>query len=109
MEESWLDKVYALTAANMDDTAIDILFGVVDDHYLAGEFEAVNLILPEVDVERLNLNLLIGFLSITLTLDEHRELLPNRVEFFERVSQQIQVLEPEMEPKRFEGLLRGLR
>lgn len=95
---SWLDTVYALVQAQRFDAAIDELFENVVD--LATE--QCELLLKSVDLDRLDTNLLVGLLSITL---ERATELPSRTSLVRAVEQRLLVLAP----SRVDGLLQGLR
>ena len=98
----WLDEVYSLTARGEIDSAIDVLFDHVDDLLLEGDFSTCNELLIAVDLKRLDTNLLIAILSITLSASEK---LPNRTLLVSRVEKRL----AELAPERLHSLMDGLR
>lgn len=99
---TWLDTVYSLVARGKPDDAIDVLFDRVDDLLIAGEFPRCNDLLHAVDLARLDIDLLVALLSITLRAAPH---LPDRPWLVQRVEKRLR----EIAPDRIEGLMRGLR
>jgi hypothetical protein len=99
---NWLPEVYTLVAEGRNDAAIDRVFGEIDDLLLGGAFSAVDDILLEVELAKLNTTLLVGFLTITFAAKTR---LFGREDFVRRVEQRLLVLAPD----RIDGLLRGLR
>jgi hypothetical protein len=95
---SWLETVYSLVHAEQFDAAIDTLFENIVD--LASE--QCELLLQSIDLKRLDTNLLVGLLSITL---ERATELPSRSALVTAVEQRLLVLAP----SRVDGLLQGLR
>lgn len=63
--EVWLHDIYTFVYENKDEEAIDLMYSKIGDLLDNGEFEKVNEILPTIDLRKLNLNLLVGLLSIT--------------------------------------------
>ena len=98
----WLDTVYSLVARGAPDDAIDVLFDHVDDLLITGEFRRCNDLLHAVDLARLDTDLLVALLSITLPAAPH---LRDRPWLVQRVEKRLQ----EIAPDRIEGLMRGLR
>jgi hypothetical protein len=99
---TWLGDVYSLVARNRFDAAIDILFRNVDELLLTGQFNRCNDLLRAIDLGRLDTNLLVGTLSITVSAADK---LPGRAHFVERVAKRLE----SMAPGRVERLLVGLR
>jgi hypothetical protein len=99
---TWLGDVYSLVAQGRFEAAIDVLFRNVDALLLAGQFSRCNELLRAIDLKRLDTNLLVGALSITVSAADR---LPGRAHFVERVARQLEVLAP----GRVERLLAGLR
>lgn len=97
----WLGDVYSLVARQRPDDAVDILFDHIDDLLLAGRFAHCDELLRAVDLARLDTNLIVAVLSITLMAAEH---LPYRARFFERARRRLAILAPD----RVERLLSGL-
>ncbi len=98
---SWIEDVYSLVKREEIDPAIDLLFEKIDDLLVDGHFTACDDILRAIDVSRLDTNLLVAVLSITVAAREH---LPYRVRWLERATQRLM----ELSPDRIEGLLAGL-
>lgn len=94
----WLESVYSLVVDTDFDRAIDVVFENVE---LLTDNQC-DLMLRSVDLARLEANLLVGLLSITL---ERRERLPYRDQFVRGVEARLRVLAPE----RLAGLMVGLR
>jgi len=61
--DDWLESLYAIENA---DEGLDAVFNHIDDLMLAGEFSEVDSILENVDPNRLQIDVLLGFLTITL-------------------------------------------
>jgi hypothetical protein len=99
---TWLGDVYSLVARDRFDAAIDILFRNVDALLLAGQFDRCDDLLRAIDLKRLDTNLLVGALSITLSAADK---LPGRAHFVERVARHLE----SVAPGRVERLLVGLR
>jgi hypothetical protein len=97
----WLIDIYILVVLDRSDEAIDVLFREVDGMLLAGEFERCDQFLQIVDLSRLDTELIVGVLSVTLKASDK---LPSRAEFFRRVSERFR----DLPTGRAAGLLRGL-
>lgn len=98
----WLEEVYALTARNRGDEAIDLLFSKVDAELRAARFEALSGVLQAVDVERLDSGLMVALLAITRSAKEE---LPHRATLLTRIEKCL----AEKMPDRAERLLRRVR
>jgi len=85
-----------------EDAAIDVIFDKIDQMLTDGKFTEVDDILREIDVEKMKMVYLIGFLTITYAA--HSKLVERDI-FFERVSGHLEKTEPE----RREAVLVGLR
>lgn len=96
----WVQQFYDVDQDAVDK-GIDVLFNHIDDAFLAGEFEYVNNILEQLDLERLCISLVLAVLTITKAARPH---LPYQVEFTRRARARLEVLAPD----RIEGLMRGL-
>ena|SRR5258706_999632 len=94
----WLENIYRLVDFKNYDAAIDVLFENIDE---LGN-QQCDLALRSIDLTRLDTNLLVGLLSITL---ERAPELPSRVALVRAVEQRLLVLAPD----RLAGLLAGLR
>jgi hypothetical protein len=99
---TWLDDVYLLVARGQIDDAVDVLFSNLDEMLLVGHFSRCNALLRVVDLKKLDTNLLVGLLSITLSA---KALLPERADVVGRVEARLN----ELDPSRTARLLDGLR
>ena len=97
----WLDEVYAGVAAGDIDAAMDLVFDRIDGHLIEGHFESVDDLLAVVDLGALDTNLVVGFLTATLSAADR---LPRRVDFVKRAREALARLAPE----RVERLIAGL-
>ena len=82
-----LAETYHLDQSGRIDAAIDLIFDAVDSLLCAGDFEGCDFLLQRVEVQRLSVDLMIAFLSITLTA---RDRLRERARFYSRVKHQIE-------------------
>lgn len=98
----WLEDIYSLIAQRKIDEAIDILFKNVNEMLCKNEFILCNDLLRTVDLKRLDTNLLVGFLTITLPASTE---LPFRATLVKRIDEKLRALAPE----RAERILNGLR
>lgn len=99
---TWLGDVYSLVRRNQPDAAVDILFRHVDDMLLKDEFSRCNALLRAIDLKRLDTNLIVAVLSITVEVSSQ---LSYRSRFVGRAEKRLQ----ELAPERVERLLSGLR
>lgn len=100
-EVVWLERVYVLVSQAELEDAIDLLFEQVDDLLLAGRFNDCDKILQKVDIDRLETNLMIGLLSVTLAAAKE---LPNRALVMSAIRESL----TRSDPARVERLLNGL-
>lgn len=98
----WLDDVYSLVAREKIDDAIDIVLRELDTLLEEGRLDDVDSALAAIDVERLDINLMLSVLTITLSASDT---LKRRARFLERVEKKLE----EQAPSRVERLLEGLR
>ncbi|WP_428265089.1 hypothetical protein [Haliangium sp.] len=98
----WLGDVYSLVARQQPDEAIDILFDHIDELLSEGQFARCDSVLRAIDLDRLDTNLVVAVLSITLSAADE---LPHRARLLSRAEKRLSVLAPE----RVERLLHGLR
>lgn len=77
----FLDSAYLVSKTSVD-RALDIIFNTIDDLLLDDKFDICNQILESVWVDVFDLDLLLGFLTITFAAKSH---LKCRERFFERV------------------------
>lgn len=97
-----LDKAREHSADGKTAKALSVIFDVVDDHFLAGDFQSIDDTLKDLDPETLDISTRIGVLTITLAA-KHR--LPSRPDFFDRVAKSLENETPE----RQQGLIGGLK
>ncbi len=98
-----LSKIYDLVVTNKTDDAMDMLYDVMDELLSARSFPICERMLENIDIGRLNTDLLIGALSITLPA---KRFLSTRGEFLLRVEHH---LANDHRPDELADLLRGLR
>lgn len=98
-----LSKIYELVTSNRTDDAMDLLYDVVDELLSAHSFPICERMLTDIDLGRLNADLLIGALSITLPA---KNALPARAQFLQRVEQHLARTLPAAQ---IAELLQGLR
>ena len=98
MTFDWLEAVYALVKKGELDEAIDVLFYEVDE---LSNPDCDEMLL-QMDLDRLDVALLIGLLSITLV---RKAKLSNRVETFRQVEERFM---RDLDPERVVRLLQGL-
>jgi hypothetical protein len=98
----WLVEVYEAVAEHRVRPAIDILFEHMDDLFLEGRFQEADKILSLVDVEKLDENLMVGFLTITSAAKDH---LNNRDALYRQIEDR---LGQKLTPGELNSLLQGL-
>lgn len=98
----WLGDVYSLVERNLPDEAVDILFDRIDDLLVTGQFARCDALLRAIDLKRLDSNLIVAVLSITLAAAEK---LPYRARLLKRAEERLSAIAPD----RVERLLSGLR
>lgn len=98
---TWLGDIYSLVARQQPDEAADVLFDHVDDLLLEQQFQSCDDLLRTIDLKRLDRNLLIALLSITLSA---KEALPYRPRLLERTRARL----TSSDPGRVDRLLDGL-
>jgi hypothetical protein len=97
----WLETVYTRVAAGDPDGAIDVLFEEVDNLLVDADFSAVDSVLRSIDPMRLDTNLIVAALSVTLRASPQ---LSARERFVQRAEQRL----GEIAPDRVDRLLAGL-
>jgi hypothetical protein len=95
------DQLYALVEGEYIDAAIDLLFEVVDDWFLARQFEQCDRFLADLDITRLDTNLLVGVLSITYAA---KDKLQERAALVPQVRARLEQLAPGRADRLMEGL-----
>ena len=98
----WLDDVYSLVVKSKPDAAVDVLFARIDELLTRRDFDRCDSLLRAVDLGRLDTNLMVALLSITLPASSK---LKARVEVVDKIEKQLR----EKAPERAERLLSGLR
>lgn len=91
---SKLEEIYAAVEHNQIQEATDILFDEVESflEYENLQFDDLNEFIKQIDVDRLDTNLLVAALSITKRPGHH---LPYRQEFAQKCKDRLQLLAPE--------------
>lgn len=64
-QHPWLEKLYILCESNNNEEAIDMLFDNIDDLLTYGKMNECDELLKAIKIDRLNITLLVGLLSIT--------------------------------------------
>lgn len=98
---TWLDELQEVHLHRSRHDILDFMFEHIDDLLRAGEFDKVGELLDAVDMSKLDVLLVIGFLSITLSA---APVLPTRPSFVARATERIR----ELDPERMKSLLIGL-
>jgi len=98
---NFLEEIYSLVAANNPNEAIDTLFTYIETLLANGRFDACNELLKQVNINKLDTNLMIGFLAITL---KAKDKLPARKQLSHNIQHWLQC----HEPKRNKSLMSGL-
>ncbi len=98
-----LTRLYGLVGEQQTDAALDLLYDAVDQLLHERSFDACSRMLANLDVGRLNVDVMVGALSITLAA---KSSLPERPALVERVERQLRQLLPENE---IAANLEGLR
>lgn len=101
-QESFLRRVYVLSAHGSEMPLLDDIYGSVDALLLSGAFRACDDLLEALDVTRLSAVAMIGFLTITAAACEH---VHARTAFFARARAQ---LLRDREASEVDALLDGL-
>lgn len=91
-EFPWLEAIYEAVANEQLYKAGEILFDHMDDLYDDGEFATCDQIIEEVDLSRLDSNLVVSLLSITRPAKDQ---LRNRVRLLERCRVRLNELVPD--------------
>ncbi len=99
---AWVTQMYVLVACNELEDAIDLLYDNVGELLLAGKMSECDAILRTIDIHRLEGNLMVGILSITLAAREH---LPHRKTLVAEIEEHFRLTDP----KNVEALMSGLR
>lgn len=100
--QHFLEQIYTLVKKKETDQAIRILFHKMNDLYSKNKFDECDEILSNVDAHKLDTNLMIAFLSITLLAKSELKKRTHFVLVIERILK-------EKEPHRVERLMKGLR
>lgn len=97
-----LPEVYSLVQRGQLEQAGDLVFSKIDDLLCAGEFRRCDELLQMVDPERLDINVMLSFLSVTFAA-KHK--LPGRASLVRRIEVRLH----DVAPTRVEALLAPLR
>jgi hypothetical protein len=97
----WLNLIYDFVENNLVDEAIDLLFTKINELLVNKKFECCNTLLKAIEIKRLNIDLLLGLLSITLSAANK---LPFRKELILNIEKRI----AELAPNRVRSLLKNL-
>ena len=101
-KHDWIRRVAMLAVAERTDDAIDEIFSAVNSHFMGGTFSACDEALSNLDLDRLDADILIALLSATLP---GAVKLKERPRLLSRVESRLRLLAPD----RIERLLAGLR
>jgi hypothetical protein len=82
----WLNEALEFERNGRRDRALDIIFSEMDKLFRKGDFDVCNRLLELLDVDHLSPNLLIAFLTITLSAHEW---LPARTDFYSRIENRL--------------------
>lgn len=99
---AWLPDVYSLVHHGRLEDAGDLVFSKIDDLLCSGEFRRCDELLHMVDPKRLDINVMLSFLSITFAA-KHK--LPGRTSLVRRIEARLQ----QIVPNRVAALLAPLR
>lgn len=98
---AWLYELQEVHSSRSRHDVLDFMFDHIDNLLCAGEFDKVGELLDAVDMSKLDVLLVVGFLSITLRA---ALLLPTRPSFVARATERVR----ELDPERMKSLLIGL-
>lgn len=102
-QQNVLPQLYELVQNRRIDDALDLLYDVIDDLLVSKSFAACERMLAKIDLARMNPDLLVGVLSITLPA---KSVLTARDQFVRSVEEHLRQSLP---PNETADLLRGLR
>lgn len=97
-----LQKIYDLIDQQKPHAAVDILFRNIDTLLRNGQFDVCDGLIKGIDLQRLDTNLIVALLSITLPAADK---LPYRPSLFTACFERLSALAPD----RVERLVRDLR
>ena len=86
-----LDAMYQFVEEGRTAAALDVLFNHIDDMLCDGDFQKCDDVIQRIDLERLDTNLLVGVLSITLAA---REKLSRRAQVVQAIRKRLEILAP---------------
>lgn len=61
----WLDTIYNLVAVKNDEQALDLMFDRVNRLIAARRYKELDLVLEQIDLDRLNCSMMLGLLFAT--------------------------------------------
>jgi hypothetical protein len=79
--EAWLGEVYSLLETNKMRKAIDVVFDNIDNLCCEQKFEEIDEILSKADLDRLDENLIVAFLTISFGAKNY---IKQRASFYEK-------------------------
>jgi hypothetical protein len=94
---AFLQQVQGELARHQLDAALDTIFQGLDERFRRGAFDDVNYLLPLVEVETLEPEIIVGFLSASFPGREH---LSHRADLIRRARARLLHLRPEEEVNR---------
>lgn len=103
MSSDFFDKLYELALLPNKDKATDLIFDHIDKLCWAEKWDEIDNILKNVDIDRLNTELWLSFLTITLCVCSK---LSYRNEFGEKIKQRLLLAKNKEKTDR---LLKGLK
>jgi len=101
--EAWLEDVYSLFETNKMRKAIDVVFDNIDNLCCEQRFEEIDEILSKVDLDRLDENLIVAFLTISFGAKNY---IKQRASFYEKA--EFKLLEAK-DPDVVKQILNGLK
>jgi hypothetical protein len=97
-----IEQVYELVEQNELDEAVDILFATINELCSSCNFEECDSLLQSLDINRLDTNLIVSVLAITLAA---KEKLSTRKEFVSKAKCRLTELCPDRVDRLLDGLL----
>lgn len=96
-----IEEIYKLVELQEYDEACDILYQDMDSMFLDGEFDQCNEMLKLINLDKLDINLLVGLLSITYAA---KDKLPYRDNLYNKIQQKFDLLCSDRKEKLLVGL-----
>lgn len=98
----WQPFLEQLSHMKSIDSSIDLVFDTLDQMLLDGGYDEVNEVFPQVNFDKLDDSVSLGFLTITLWCKNN---LPNRATFYQRLYKHIENNYPAKDVK---SIMQGL-